>query len=213
MKRGFCKGYRAMTLVEMVVILSVIAILTAVLVPTVLSHIAQSRVLRARQDVMAIAGAINRFYDDTGFVPRTTDSVNGVGGANVVDMLVSPGEVPALPQEDAGSQERWVRGSTDFLRNHLVNNVPGYRLKRAGGGPGWNGPYFSAAPSEDPWGNRYMVNVVFLEPGGGAVSEDGQPKRAVFVLSAGPDGIIQTPFEQPVTHAEVLGDDIAFRLQ
>ena len=202
-----------MTLVEMVVILSVIAILTAILVPTIMSHIAQSRVLRAHQDVGALANAINTFYKDTGFMPRTTDSVYGGQGVNVVDMLVGPGEVPALPEEEAGQAERWTTGSIDALRNHIVNNAPGYGLKGAGGGLGWNGPYVAADPPTDPWGNRYMANVVFLEEGEGAVSADGQPKRAVFVLSAGADGVIQTPFEQLVTAADVLGDDITHRLQ
>ena len=207
---GKCK---AMTLVELVVILSVIAILTAILVPTVLSHIAHARVLRARQDVRALAEAMTTFYNDMGFMPRTTDSVNGGQGTNVVDMLVGPGGAPALPEEGAGEAERWVSGSSDLFRNHLLNNALGYRLKVAGGALGWNGPYFGTDLSEDPWGNRYMANVVFLEPGEGVVSEDGRPKRAVYALSAGPDGIVQTAFEQPVTGADVLADDIAYRLQ
>jgi hypothetical protein len=45
------------------------------------------------------------------------------------------------------------------------------------------------------------------------VSEGGQTKRAVFVLSAGPDGMIQTPFEQDATNVVLGGDDILERIQ
>jgi len=211
---------RGLTLVEMTVILSVIVVLTSVLVPTVMSHIAQARVVRARQDVRTLANAIMDFYKDTGFVPKTTDSVNGRQGRRAVDLLASAGDVPSLP--DAGSLpasvgiedvQRWVTGTTDLYGNHLVKNVPGYSQKTSDALPGWNGPYIASLPQADPWGNRYLVNVVFLKPGGGMVAEGGETKRAVFVLSAGPDGMIQTPFEQEATTHVVGGDDVVHRLQ
>lgn len=202
---------RGLTLVEMTIILSVVAILTAVLVPTVMSHITQGRLLRARQDVRALAGAIVRFYQDTALVPRTTDSIDGRAGVNVVDMLVTDGGIPALPgnTDDANP---WVTGTTDYFSNHLVNNVPGYWLKSAADGLGWNGSYLASTPEADPWGNRYMVNIVFLDPRPGLI-DNGEVKRAVFVLSAGPNGIVELPFEQPVTDVTMAGDDIVHRIQ
>ena len=211
-------GRCGLTLVEMTVILSVIVVLTSVLVPTVMSHIAQSRVVRARQDVRALGNAITRFYQDTGFVPRTTDAVDGRQGESIVDMLVTAGEVPSLPEVGSSATvadvQRWVStGTTDLIDNHLVNNVPGYTLKETDLKPGWNGPYFSSPTLADPWGNRYMVNVVYLKPGGGLVSPGGETKRAVYVLSAGPDGVVETAFDQFATAASEGGDDIVYRLQ
>ena len=202
---------RWLTLVEMTIILSVIAILTAVLVPTVMSHITQSRILRARQDVRTLSDAITRFYQDTGFVPKTTDSIGGVAGSNEVDLLVSAGRAPALPDNSA-EMRVWAEGKTDFLGNHLVNNVPGYTLKAGMDLLGWSGPYLASAPTADPWGNRYMVNVVHLNLSPGVV-DGGEIKRAVFVVSAGPDGIVETPFDQPVTDVSIEGDDIVHRMQ
>ena len=43
----------------------------------------------------------------------------------------------------------------------------------------------------DPWGNRYMIGPA-------------------WVMSAGPNGILETPFPQPVA-AEVAGDDVGKR--
>lgn len=203
---------RRMTLVEMTVILSVIAILTAVLVPTIMSHVTQSRILRARQDVKVLGEAISRFYQDTGFVPKTTDSIDGRQGSNVVDLLVTAGEAPALPENPAKVGE-WVTGKADYLVNHVVHNVPGYNLKKNADDLGWNGPYLGSIPEADPWGQRYMVNIVLLNPGAGVVDEDGNPKSAVFAVSAGPNGIIETPFDQVITEAVPKGDDIVYRLQ
>jgi len=203
---------RCLTLVEMTIILSVISVLTAVLVPTVMSHVTQSRILRARQDVRVISEAIHRFYHDTGFIPKTTDSLDGQMGTNVVDILATPGNAPALLGSSTDC-EPWVDGLVDDLSNHIVNNVPGYTLKSSMDALGWNGPYLASALSADSWGNRYMINVLFLEPTPGLYTADGELKRAVFVVSAGPNGIIEVPFEQPATEAHIYGDDIVQRIQ
>jgi len=60
-------------------------------------------------------------------------------------------------------------------------------------------PIDDAASQPDPWGNAYLVNVAALSSAG-----------AVWVLSAGPDGIVQTPF---VSQGAPLGDDRAAPLR
>jgi hypothetical protein len=55
------------------------------------------------------------------------------------------------------------------------------------------------ATPPDPWGNAYLVNVA-------ARTSDG----TVWVLSAGPDGIVQTPF---VSSSGPLADDRAARVR
>lgn len=55
----------------------------------------------------------------------------------------------------------------------------------------WRGPYLDGV-RPDPWGNRYMANVLWL-----AMPEfaDGSGfMRAIIVLSAGPDEEVDTPF-------------------
>ena len=203
---------RPLTLVEMTIILSVIAILSAVLVPTVMSHISQSRILRAKQDVKTLGNCIAQFYQDTGFVPKTHDSRHGGPGVGAVDLLVSPGNTPALPASPGGVSE-WTTDSADMLEYHLYNNLPGYRLKGNDGMPGWSGPYIASPPTADPWGNRYMINIVYLNPTPNVLDSNGNLKSACFVLSAGENGIVETLFDQPVTDVAVGGDDIVHRLQ
>jgi type II secretory pathway pseudopilin PulG len=60
-------------------------------------------------------------------------------------------------------------------------------------------PDEEAAAHPDPWGNAYLVNIAALRAGG-----------HVWVLSAGPDGIVQTPFAGATG---VQGDDRATRLR
>lgn len=203
---------RLLTLVEMTIILSVIAILTAVLVPTVMSHITQARILRARQDVRTIAEAIVRSYQDMGFVPKTRDSIDGGMGSDAIRLLVSGGNPPVASQSSHDTTD-WETTDFDLLANHIVNNVPGYRLKVSENALGWNGPYLATVPQADPWGNRYMINIEYLDTTTGALDADGAVKLAVFVISAGQNGMIDTAYSQPLTDVAIGDDDIAHRLQ
>lgn len=58
------------------------------------------------------------------------------------------------------------------------------------------------AAAADPWGNRLLMNVAAHDA-----------SRAVWVISAGPNGIIETPFDQPAPTASPGGDDIAARVR
>ena len=53
----------------------------------------------------------------------------------------------------------------------------------------------------DPWGNCYLVNLAE------AMAND----KAVWVLSAGPDGIVDTPFSSQL--ARPVGDDVGIRVR
>ena len=111
----------------------------------------------------------------------------------------------------------------DFISNQLVNNRPssgdiGYPLKTALSGSGWNGPYLNAHMPRDPWGNRYVINVEHLSVNPGSFEAGGvQKKRAVWALSAGPDGVFDTLY--PSGDAQLLANasasplDISARIQ
>ncbi len=60
-------------------------------------------------------------------------------------------------------------------------------------------------PGSDPWGNRYLVNIINAKRG----SAD-----ACFVLSAGPDSTVDTSFNISKTAAVApAGDDIIYRIK
>ena len=83
-------------------------------------------------------------------------------------------------------------------------------LARLPGARGWvtapRAAWFRAdhdptSPAEDPWGNCYAVNL----------AATNTPSLAVWALSAGPDGIIDTPFLAAVETP--AGDDVGIRVR
>lgn len=153
--------------------------------------------------------------------------------ANRVELMVSDGDIPTLGSGVA-TESYWTQAvnntSVDTLANHLAENTPGdsalnqYRnptdITIGGGGNNidfartdmggfnapfsWRGAYLRAPVSPDPWGNRYSVNVAFLDPTPNAAGPVAvanitagfgtatYPRLDVFVLSAGADEEIDT---------------------
>ena len=205
------RGRMGFTLIELTVVLAVIVTLALVLTPSIANSINEARVARARNDCQTIASGMYQFYRDTGFFPLWKLSQNGGQGtpANRVQVLVSQGNVPF---EDVPSL--WTTGVAGSLADQLVTNAPGYMLRSATSQFGWNGPYFSSQLMADPWGNRYAINIALVDLSPGAATASGQAKMAVWVLSAGPNGIIETPFAQSILSAvRPAGDDIGTRVQ
>ena len=187
-KKGF-------TLIEMVVVLAVIAILAAILTPTITRYIENARVRRAENDCRAIAGAIAKFNADVGEWPIwEVGTVTGYDDASY-EVLYSPGDAPF------DSTKGWS-ADIDSLAAQLNNNSPGYLT--TGRHRRWQGPYLPDL-SEDPWGNQYQVNVASLAPGTTA--------QAIFVLSAGPNEYIETGYAQGIVTPVLSGDDIWCRIR
>jgi len=204
------RSRQGFTLIELTVVLAVIVTLALVLTPSISNFINDSRVARARTDCQTLASAMVTFYRDNGFFPSWKLAQNGGPGTadNRLQLLVSPGNIA---QEDA--QSTWSTGTAGLLSEQLVKNIPGYSLKTTTSANGWNGPYLSNEINADPWGNRYIVNVQLIDSSATAVTRSGGVKLAVWVLSAGPNGIIETPFTQSILTAALGGDDIGSRLQ
>lgn len=155
--------------------------------------------------------------------------------------------VPTTPVKDEGA---WTSATSavgfttvtrfDFLENQLITNTPGEGTPGEGlaffgfgGGryilrgestiaptQGWEGPYLANPPASDPWGNKYYVNVKFLQP------LELENRRTVIVISAGPNETIQTPFTLApgsvstsgsstgkIDRIQLAGDDIGERLR
>lgn len=162
--------------------------------------------------------------------------------ANRVNLMVSDGDIPALSAALAAETfwTGAVNGGTiDTLSNHLTENTPAeaaaghYRnpsdiaVVTPGGNNidfarssssgfnapyAWRGAYLRGPVDPDPWGNRYAVNVAFLDPSATAAvagitagfATADYPRLDVFVLSAGPDEEIDTRSAQD---GAVPGDD------
>jgi prepilin-type N-terminal cleavage/methylation domain-containing protein len=203
------KGF---TLIEVIVAIAVVAILAGIITPSVIKHLDDSKRARAQNDCLVIGSAIGSFYKDVARMPN----MNAAGAASIT-LLVSAGNTPAL----AAGVTLWNAATTaatcDLLINHLTANTPKSQTTNlyptTTSAPGsefvWRGPYQTSFPA-DPWGNRYAINI-------GNMTSVAASSNAVWVLSAGPDGRIQTPFN-PATPAvgttlATSGDDIVYRLK
>ena len=72
---------------------------------------------------------------------------------------------------------------------------------------GASGAHLDLPIGPDPWGNRYFI---YPPPAGTAAPHRAGIAR--WVLSAGPNGIVDTPFRQAPERAALGGDDIGVRL-
>jgi prepilin-type N-terminal cleavage/methylation domain-containing protein len=204
-------GSGGFTLIELTVVLAVLVTLALVLTPSITNFINESRIARTRHDAQILGAAVVQFYKDNGFFPRW-DTAGAAGGPGVladeVDVLIGPGNTPTQAVADD-----WTTGTTDTIANQLLANTPGYTPKNATAAYGWNGPYLSNSISADAWNNRYMINVRHIDTTQGTQTSAGTPKQAVWVISAGSNGIIETPYDQNMTTAAIGGDDIGVRIQ
>jgi len=183
---------RGFTLIEVIVILAVIAVLVAILTPTVLKYIEDARLSRGLEDVRVISAAINDLIKDTGKYPGSM--LDQTAPANT--FLCGPGTL-------AGGATWGTTTNCESLSNHLVINDPGVSGGTdnypSSGKFRWRGPYVQGL-QEDPWGNAYQINASTLV--GGNTSP-------TWVISAGPDGTFQTL----TTDTALAGDDVGIRIK
>lgn len=194
---------RGFTLVDVIVVLSVVLLLTGIAVPMLSGYMEDGRRVRAESEIDTIAAALMRMNKDTGLHPTR----NGSGSGDQVHVLFSGPTMPTANPFTGGHQwVTWAMNATrgDLLDNHLNLNRPqgqsagAYPTK---GSAAWRGPYCAGSTPLDPWGRPYVVNVI------ASFSPHATNHKRMWVLSAGPNGRIDTPAASTAA-TELAGDDI-----
>lgn len=238
MKRGW-------TLIELTIILVVLSIICAILAPNISRYVHWAKINRAREDVQAIGNVLYVLLLDTGmeYLHRNgNDGGTPLGSpaltdGNRVDLMVGDGDVPDGPFATPGFGPWGFASGTpgiDRIENHLSTNTPSglvsnrYRTVVDLGIDSefaWRGPYMTAPIIADPWGQRYMGSVAFLDPrpdnpslifDSVAIQIANREEWVVqptVILSAGPDGTVDTQFYMPngiPGGYAIGGDDIGF---
>lgn len=191
------RGVRGFSLLDSALAITLLALTSALALPTAGTMLDRARLARAQMEVNAIAVAIMEYARDTGRLPG--DDLRG-GQAEQWLVLGSKGAFP--PTWGSTGAQLWEMAPRADLIAYLRYGGPDACAR-------WNGPYLPDNLGADPWGQTYLVNIGCAA----SASDSGPDKRAVFVISAGPDGVLETPMRQPVSSAKVSGDDIAVRIQ
>jgi prepilin-type N-terminal cleavage/methylation domain-containing protein len=208
------KNQKGFTLLEIIVVLAVLGALAAMLSPVVFRYIDDANRARAAADTRTIAAAIQQMYKDTGRWPFYADGDGATAYASATDaaFLSSLSTCDLAGGDDvedancmgtATLSATWV-GNGDSIVRHLVTNSGAAGTTYAVTGPrAWRGPYTEAIPGLDPWGNPYFVNI------GGAATG-----KAVFVISGGPDGTVETAADTAAaTNLGATDDDVIARVR
>ena len=217
----------ATSLLEAVLVIAIVAIISAIALTAAMNHIENARLARAASDTEAIAISIHSFMHDTGWAPAFKNG-NARGPEDDIFLVLETGGSDPLVDPMAAMSLHWPAetGAHDLLENQLIKNKPGNTgmpYPRMGEISfarfrGWNGPYTASMPSADPWGDKYLVNVQLLTPKGVQIAHDtltlgtGQ-RAAVFVVSAGPNRQLDTRFDQAADSFVAGGDDVVYRIQ
>ena len=191
------RNEKGFTLIEVVVVVAVIAILAAVLTPYITKYIDDSKIAKARNEVQVIAAAVTNAYKDLGRWPNRNIRRDGLRRAlhraPPRRRRPSSGRPPAGPRP----APRGIPWTPTWCTNG--HTYP------ATGDTKWSGPYATTLPV-DPWGRPYVINAANFKHAG--------PPAApipIWVLSAGPNGIVETNIAAATTATG--GDDIGFRVR
>lgn len=195
------------TLVEVIVVLSVVLLLTGIAVPMLSGYMEDGRRAKAESEVKVIAAAMMSLNKDVGTFPTR----NGSGTNSTLYSLFTGPTMPTSNPFAAGHQwATWAMNAArgDLLDNHLNLNTP--QGQSAGaypmtGSARWRGPYFAGSTPLDPWGRPYVINVI------SSFSTHATNYKRLWVLSAGSNGRIDTPAAATAT-TELSGDDIGLMI-
>jgi type II secretory pathway pseudopilin PulG len=171
------KSARGFSAAEATIILSTMSVLAAATAPALGDYVQEARQARANEEVRVIATALSRASGD--LLSRAAVP----GGLKTLNVVVGPGDVPVVGSGADGVWATPLNGAgVGIINDHLMVNAVGYPIAGSDlptGINGWKGPYLDRALGADPWGHRYAVRF-------------GHGKAVSVVLSAGPDGVINT---------------------
>lgn len=116
--RGRGRGEGGFTLIEMLVVITIIALIMSLVGPRVLNYLGESKVKAAKIQIQSFGSALDLFNLDTGRYPTT--------GEGLTALVQSPGTIPA-----------W---NGPYLKGGVVPNDP-WGKAYVYRSPGEHGPY------------------------------------------------------------------------
>ena len=201
------------TLFEIIIAVALVAILAVAIAPPLIKNLNEGKLARAQSDVQVIGNAVLHFYKDTGMWPLQNDADAAYDLTRLAGNEALGGGNAGIPAGTAGvpgsgNWDSWGQAST--LTDQLIANAVGAidplytESKNPHIRPGWNGPYLDHVPL-DPWGNPFVVNIRYMNTG-----VANYTRHTVLVLSAGPNRLFDTPYQDNTFDEEIGGDDVGY---
>jgi general secretion pathway protein G len=107
------------TLVEVMVVVVILGILAAIIVPKIMSRPEQARMVKAKQDVLAIQSALDLYKLDNGFYPTTDQGLEALvskpSSTPTPQNWKSDGYLQQLPMDPWGENYQYTN-ENDKLR-------------------------------------------------------------------------------------------------
>ena len=208
-----------LTLYETTAVVAMTAVLAAVAVPMVMDRVENSKSARAVQEVVNIAGAMQKFFEHTGRWPGEVEIKRGGSTFCFLQTGIpatDPTKGTLLPDispdiSNLGTTVRpfdassFVGRPCNTIGTTNVLNINNYLVRKpsAVDYPNWQGPYMEPIAA-DPWDRAYVSNILPLlfatevpDPGSGQFATAVGKVGFAWVLSVGPDRLLQTPFTTP----------------
>ncbi|OGT42640.1 MAG: type II secretion system protein GspG [Gammaproteobacteria bacterium RIFCSPHIGHO2_12_FULL_37_34] len=77
-KSNIYKKQTGFTLIEVMVVVVILGILAAIIVPKIMSRPEQARIIKVKQDILAIQSALDLYKLDNGFYPSTDQNLKAL---------------------------------------------------------------------------------------------------------------------------------------
>jgi len=230
------RDVRGVSIYETTAVVAMTSIVAAVALPVALDRIENAKQARAANEVIAIANAVMKFFENTGrwpgeveirragsevcFLQTGVPSTDPSQGA----LLPDASQLPVSPT--TGTQlldaRDFLARPCDTLSPQNVLNINDFLVRKPSETdyPNWAGPYIEPIAT-DPWDRAYLVNVLPLifatsitDPGAGKVTDTGGKLGYGWVISVGPDRLLQTPLTAPqlVGGSDDVGKNLGARI-
>jgi general secretion pathway protein G len=106
------KKMNGFTLIEVMVVVVILGILAAVVVPKIMSRPEQARIVKAKQDILAIQSALDLYKLDNGYYPSTDQGLQALVSKPTSDPIPrnwkSDGYLQQLPTDPWGQSYQYI---------------------------------------------------------------------------------------------------------
>jgi general secretion pathway protein G len=107
-----CKKINGFTLIEIMVVVVILGILAAMVVPKIMSRPQQARIVKVKQDILAIQNALDLYKLDNGVYPTTDQGLQALVTKPTADPIPmswkSDGYLQQLPKDPWGELYQYL---------------------------------------------------------------------------------------------------------